>query len=62
MYSGGALFIDMASGHIDYVFQADLNTHETILAKDKYEMRCRDVGIMPQESISDNGSAFTNRK
>ena len=55
MYSGGALFVNMASGHIDCVFQAHLNTHETIHAKEEHEMRCQDVGIMPQEYISDNG-------
>ena len=60
MYSGGALFVDMASGHIDCIFQAHLNMHETIHAKEEYEMRCRDVGIMPQEYISDNGSAFAS--
>ena len=60
MYSGGALFVDMASGHIDCIFQAHLNMHETIHAKEEYEMRCRDVGIMPQEYISDNRSAFTS--
>ena len=36
MYSGGALFVDMASGHIDCIFQAHLNMH----AKEEYEMRC----------------------
>ena len=40
MYSGGALFIDMAPGHIDCIFQAHLNMHETIHAKEEYEMRC----------------------
>ena len=62
MYSGGALFVDMASGHIDCIFQAHLNMHETIHAKEEYKMRCRDVGIMPQEYISDNGSAFSSRQ
>ena len=61
MYFGGALFIDMASGHIDCIFQAHLNMHETIHAKEEYKMRCQDVGIMPQE-YSDNGSAFTMRQ
>ena len=60
MYSGGALFINMASGHIDCIFQAHLNMHETIHAKEEHEMRCQDVDIMPQEYISDNGSAFTS--
>ena len=60
--SGGALFINMASGCIDCVFQAHLNMHETIHVKEEYEMRCQDVGIMPQEYISNNGSAFTSRQ
>ena len=60
MYCGGALFVDMTSGHIDCIFQSYLNMHETIHAKEEYEMRCQDVGIMPQEYISNNGSAFTS--
>ena len=61
MYTGGALFVDMATGRIDCLFQTHLNTHETIRAKEEYEMRCRDFGVMPQQYISDNGSAFTSR-
>ena len=61
MYTGGALFVDMATGRIDCLFQKHLNTHETIRAKEEYEMRCRDFGVMPQQYISDNGSAFTSR-
>ena len=38
MYSGGALFINMGSGHIDCIFQVHSNMHETIHAKEEYKM------------------------
>ena len=34
MYSCGALFVNMASGRIDGIFQAHLNMDETIHAKE----------------------------
>jgi hypothetical protein len=60
MYSGGCVFVDHASGYIHVEFQCHLNTHETLEAKDKFELMCRDVGIIPQRYQSDNGSAFTS--
>ena len=60
-YSGGAIFIDHSSGLIHVEFQTHLNTHETAKAKEKFELMCRDNGVIPQQYISDNGSAFTSQ-
>ena len=59
MFSGGCLFVDHASGYIHVKFQTSLNTHETINAKDNFELMCRDHGVVPQSYLTDNGSAFT---
>jgi hypothetical protein len=60
MYSGGCMFVDHASGYLHVEFQTQLNTHETLEAKDKFEQMCRDHGAVPQSYLSDNGSAFTS--
>ena len=60
MFSGGCLFVDHASGYIHVEFQTSLNTHETINAKDNFELMCRDHGVVPQSYLTDNGSAFTS--
>ena len=60
MYSGGALFVDHASNYVDVRFQKHLNSHETIVSKDEFELMCRDVGVIPQEYLSDNGSCFAS--
>ena len=62
MYCGGAIFVDMASGHVDCIFQTHLSTHETLKAKESFELKCRDVGVVPQQYLSDNGSAFTSKE
>jgi hypothetical protein len=58
MYSGGCMFVDHASVYLHVEFQTQLNTHETLKAKDKFEQMCRDHGVVPQSYLSDNG--FTN--
>jgi hypothetical protein len=60
LYTGGCIFVDHASGHVHVEFQAHLNTHETLQAKEQYELLCRDVGVVPQEYQADNGKAFTS--
>jgi hypothetical protein len=60
MFSGGCLFVDHASGFIQVEFQTSLNTHQTINAKENFELMCRDNGVIPQAYVSDNGSAFTS--
>jgi hypothetical protein len=60
MYSGGCVFVDHASGYLHVAFQVLLNSHETIDAKDKFELMCRDHGVIPQSYLSDNGTPFTS--
>ena len=60
MFSGGCLFINHASGFIHVEFQTHLNTHETINAKDNFELMCQDNGVVAQSYVSDNGSVFTS--
>jgi hypothetical protein len=59
-YSGGAIFVDHASGYVFIKEQVHLNTHETIDAKQNFEDHCRDFGVIPQTYLTDNGSAFTS--
>ena len=61
MYSGGCIFVDLATNHVHVELQSKLNTHETSGAKDLYEAMCRDHGVVPQSYHSDNGSAFTSK-
>ena len=42
-------------------FSKHLNTHETLKAKQDFELKCKDAGVTPLEYISDNGSAFTSK-
>jgi hypothetical protein len=58
-YSGGVIFVDQASGYVFIAHQVYLNTHETIQAKQANENHCRNYGVILQEYLSDNGSAFT---
>ena len=61
MYTGGALFVDMNSKQVENVFQQHLNTHETLKAKQDFELKSKDAGVIPLEYISDNDSAFTSK-
>lgn len=58
---GGCIFVDCASGKIHVEFQVHLNTHETLRAKESYEMSCRDEGVIVKEYLTDSGSAFTSK-
>lgn len=62
MYCGGCVFVDHYSGLIHVEFQQNLNTHETLLAKDKFEAMARDHGVIPQSYLSDNGPAFASHE
>jgi hypothetical protein len=59
MYSGGCLFIDHASNHVHVEFQQHLTTHQTLEAKEKYELACRDIGVVPASYLMDNAPCFT---
>ena len=60
MYSGCAIFVDQASGHIHIEFQTTMLSHATLIAKESFESTCRYYGVVPQSYLSDNGSAFTS--
>ena len=47
MYTGGALFVDMSSEQVENVFQQDLNTDETLKAKQDFKLKCKDAGVIP---------------
>lgn len=60
-FAGGAIFVDHATGYLHVGFQVHLNTHETISSKENFEKSCRDVGVVVQEYLSDNGSSFSSQ-
>ena len=61
MFCGGCLFNDHASGFVHVEFQKHLNTHETLKAKEKFDLMCRDNGVIPQSYLSDNAGSFTSK-
>ena len=62
MYTGGAIYVDMAMNLVHVEFQRHLNTHKTLAATAEFEWMCHDAGVIPQEYLSDNGSAFTSKE
>ena len=58
MYTGGCLFIDHASNYVHIKFQQFLTTHQTLEAKERFELACRDVGVVPASFLMDNGKSF----
>jgi hypothetical protein len=44
MYCHGCIFIDHATGH----FHVEFQTHETLEAKESFELMCHDHGVIPQ--------------
>ena len=62
MYTGGAIYVDMATNLVHVEFQRHLNTHKTLAATAEFERMCLNAGVIPQEYLSDNGSAFTSRE
>ena len=62
MYTGGAIYVNMATNLVHVEFQRHLNTHETLAATAEFEWMCLDAGVIPQEYLSDNGSAFTSKE
>ena len=61
-YTRGRLFNDHASGYVHVEFQVHLNTHETLQAKENFELFCRDHGVVPQSYLSDNAKCFTSKE
>ena len=62
MYTGGALFVDEASGYMHVEFQTILNSHQTLKAKEAFERIARDHGVVVSKYLSDNGTAFTSHE
>ena len=60
MYCGGCVMVDAASGLIWVDFQRALNSHETLQSKEEFERFCRDHGVVPQQFVADNGTAYTS--
>lgn len=60
MYCGGCIFVDHYSSLIHVELQLNLNTHETLKAKELFESMARDHGVIPQSYLSDNGPAFAS--
>ena len=61
-YIGGCIFVDHSSSYIHIEFQSSLSSHETLSAKMEFEKHCRDVGVVPQKYMSDNGRSFASRE
>jgi transposase InsO family protein len=62
MFCAGCVFVDHASSYVHVEFQAHLTTHETLQAKASYKLMSRDLGIIVQSFLIDNGSAFTSKE
>jgi hypothetical protein len=62
MFCGGCILVDHAPNYIHIEFQAHLMTHETLKAKENFELMCRNSGIIVQSYLTDNGSAFTSKE
>jgi transposase InsO family protein len=54
------IFVHPATRHLHVEFQKHLNTHETLKAKESFELMCHNHDIIPQAYHSDNGSSFTS--
>lgn len=61
-YMGGCIFVDHSSGLIHVELQTHLNSHETLGSKKEFETMCSTYGVMVQEYLSDNGTAFRNEE
>ena len=62
LYSGGIVFVDHCSDFVFVDHCISPNTEESVQSKNKYEAYCRDVGVVPQSYLSDNGRAFTSQE
>lgn len=61
MYSGGCIFVDHASQYIHVEHQIQLNSHETLKSKHKWESLCYEFGVGVQSYQADNGT-FSSRE
>ena len=54
------MFVDHASGAVHVEHQVALTTHETLQSKHRYKEKARDCGVIVQNYLSDNGTAFSS--
>jgi hypothetical protein len=59
LYRGGCIFVDNTTGLVHVEHQTSLTSHETLVAKERFEFACRDYGIIIQGYLYDNGAAFS---
>jgi transposase InsO family protein len=59
-FRGGCIFVDHSSGYIHVELQSHLSSHETLGAKKEFETMSAGYGVVIQEYLSDNGTAFRN--
>ena len=55
-FSGGTIFVDVATGRIELKFQTSLSAPDTIKSKMEYEQMCLGYGFMVQKYRTDNGT------
>ena len=62
LYCGGCLFVNHATDFVHVEHQTSTSTHDTLRAKESFELFCRDHGVLPQKYVSDNATAFTSKR
>jgi hypothetical protein len=60
LHRGGCMFVDNVTSWVHVEPQKSFTSHETIGAKERFEVACHDVGVIIQKYLSDNGRAFTS--
>ena len=53
--------MDHASNFVHVEHHTSLSSHDTLRAKELFELFCRDHGVLPQKYMSDNATAFTSK-
>ncbi|GKY94961.1 hypothetical protein MPSEU_000460700 [Mayamaea pseudoterrestris] len=61
LFGGGCIFVDHCTGYVHVELQRYLTTEETLKAKEAFELFCLESGAVPQEYLTDNGTAFTSK-
>lgn len=54
--------VDNATGFVHTGHQQHLITYETLEVIKEYEKLCMDLGVVPQQYVSDSGTAFTSKE
>ena len=55
-FTGGTIFVDVASGRIELKFQASISAPDTIKSKMEFERLCMSYGFMVKKYRTDNGT------